>query len=95
MTAPPFLIRAKNVVVANSGMLALPCGPFGLFASCEAVKCGLSAVIGRQMPVCPHAQDMHAHLLACTPPSERCSLPQENRVFVMTQYDVSCCCCCC
>jgi len=40
--SPPFIISAKNVIVARSGMIALPCGPFGLFASCEAAKCGIN-----------------------------------------------------
>ena len=35
----PFVVAAKNVIVAKSGMIALPCGPFGLLASCEAVCC--------------------------------------------------------
>ena len=50
--AMPFVVRTSKVVVGKSGMLAMDCGPFGLFASCEAVKCGLSQLIERQMPVC-------------------------------------------
>ena len=39
----PFVVKSNyGVLVARSGMLALPCGPFGLLASCEALNwvCG-------------------------------------------------------
>ncbi len=39
--AYPFLISTKNVIVARSGMFSLPCGPFGLYSSCEATNWGL------------------------------------------------------
>ena len=42
----PFVVTAQNVVVARSGMLALPCGPFGLLASCEAVNWGIYTANG-------------------------------------------------
>lgn len=35
----PFVVTSNSVIIAKSGMLALPCGPFGLLASCEAVNC--------------------------------------------------------
>ena len=37
----PFMVYANRSVVARSGMISMPCGPFGLFASCEAVKWGI------------------------------------------------------
>ena len=39
--AYPFIISAKDVIVAKSGMFAFPCGPFGLYSSCEATNWGL------------------------------------------------------
>ncbi|KAJ1432297.1 hypothetical protein B484DRAFT_395041, partial [Ochromonadaceae sp. CCMP2298] len=38
MHQTPFLATAKRAIVGKGGMFGLPCGPFGLFASCEAVK---------------------------------------------------------
>ena len=84
----PFVVKAKGgLVVAKSGMLGLNCGPFGLFASCEAVKCGLSQLLGRQMPVCPVAYDLQSKLALCKDDLSSCELPVYNDVFVMTQYD--------
>lgn len=70
----PFQVTAKKVVVSRSGMLALPCGPFGLFSSCEAVNWGLMTAAA----VVPNATLCRAG---------RCPYPKHERVFVLTQYD--------
>ena len=74
MTAHPFVVTASDVIVSRSGMIALPCGAFGLFASCEAVKCGL-----------PLAREVVNELTPCR--KGKCKYPTHDRVFVMTQYD--------
>jgi hypothetical protein len=70
----PFKVEAKNVLVSRSGMFALPCGPFGLFSSCEAVKWGLSTVA-----------NVSSHVHLCR--KGQCPYPIYDKVFVMTQYD--------
>jgi len=61
-------------------MLALPCGPFGLLSSCEAVNWGL-ATANAYLP----------NATACRQPQngliDECPLPRHQRVFVLTQYD--------
>lgn len=41
LNAFPFKISANHVLISRSGMFDLPCGPVGLYSSCEAVKWGL------------------------------------------------------
>ncbi len=72
----PFLVEAKRVTVGRGGMFALPCGPFGLFSSCEAVKCGI-----------PEAVKTIGNLSVCRNSKENCPYPIYEKVFVMTQYD--------
>lgn len=72
----PFLVTAKQVVVGRGGMFAMPCGPFGLFASCEAVKWGV--------PVANASVENVAH---CRDPEAECPHPRAERIFIMTQYD--------
>jgi hypothetical protein len=72
----PFLVTAKQVVVGRGGMIALPCGTFGLFASCEAVKWGV-----------PASEATVSSVAACRNDGEDCPYPKLDRVFVMTQYD--------
>ena len=73
----PFMITAQKAVVGKGGMFGLPCGPFGLFASCEAVKWGV-----------PFANKSVEDVAACRDPSEaRCPHRKIQRLFVMTQYD--------
>eukprot|EP01038_Epipyxis_sp_PR26KG_P016084 gene16084-21847_t len=74
----PFLITAKNAVVSRSGMFVLPCGPFGLFSSCEAVNWGL-ATANLSIP--------NAALCLNKNHDSDCQLKRYSRVFVMTQYD--------
>lgn len=72
----PFLVTAKNVIVGRGGMFAMPCGPFGLFSSCEAVKWGI-----------PIANATVEHVEHCRDPTAECPYPRAERIFVMTQYD--------
>ena len=74
MTAPPFVVTTSEVIISRSGMIALPCGAFGLFASCEAVKCGI-----------PLARAVVGEVKNCR--AGKCKYPKYDRVFVMTQYD--------
>jgi len=95
--AHPFIITAKDAVVAKSGMLAFPCGPFGLYASCEAVNWGL-----------PSAREFIADVKACRAAEETsqgghmaedphagphalhldgCRHIVYEKIFVMSQYD--------
>lgn len=71
----PFVISAKRVVIGRGGMFGLPCGPFGLFSSCEAVKWGV-----------PFANDAVKYVEGCRTGRD-CPFPKYNKVFVMTQYD--------
>jgi hypothetical protein len=75
----PFVIDAKKVIVSRGGMLALRCGPFGLFASCEAVKWGV-----------PLADSLVHTAEKCYEDENHreCQhLDKHDKVFVMTQYD--------
>eukprot|EP01039_Chlorochromonas_danica_P005775 gene5775-6360_t len=72
----PFEIRAQQVIVSRSGMFAMPCGPFGLFASCEAVKCGL-----------PLASKVVQEVSTCRQHPNSCPYPHHAKVFILTQYD--------
>lgn len=72
----PFLVTAKKVVVGRGGMFGLPCGPFGLFASCEAVKWGV-----------PVANATVENVERCRDPTEECPYAKVGKVFIMTQYD--------
>jgi hypothetical protein len=94
-TQYPFLLEMKNALVARSGMVALPCGPFGLLSSCEAVNWGLAAAI-----------DMVPHVHECFTPSaasnaaaghgahpddpheeDHCPYRRVDRIFLTSQYD--------
>lgn len=77
----PFLVKVHRAIVARSGMLSLPCGPFGLFSSCEAVKWGV-----------PIAAELVDDAKICRQEGERgsdshCLFRKFNKVFVMSQYD--------
>jgi hypothetical protein len=72
----PFLVTAKKTIVSRGGMLALPCGPFGLFSSCEAVNWGLAATIAA-----------FKNVSKCSNNNNNCPYKMFQRVFVMTQYD--------
>jgi hypothetical protein len=72
----PFMISAKEVTIGRGGMFALPCGPVGLFSSCEAVKCGLSEAIKTM-----------SNLTICRNNLDQCPYPIYDNVFILTQYD--------
>lgn len=72
----PFLVTANRAVIGRGGMFALPCGPFGLFASCEAVKWGL-----------PAANAVVQDVEKCRDSGGSCPYQKYDKVFVMTQYD--------
>jgi hypothetical protein len=72
----PFVVTANEAIVARSGFLALPCGVFGLFASCEGVKWGI-----------PAAQAVIGNVSDCRDSSKPCPFKKYDKVFVMTQYD--------
>jgi hypothetical protein len=72
----PFIIETSNVIVARSGYLALPCGIFGLFASCEGVGWGM-----------PSALAAAPYLESCRSNNGSCPFKHYDKVFVMTQYD--------
>lgn len=77
LTQYPFLIKAKDVVVAKSGMFALPCGPFGLYSSCEATNWGL-----------PAARLHIKNVTECRDSNgKRCKVPVYDQIFVGSQYD--------
>ena len=77
----PFLVRAKNVIIAKSGMIAFPCGPFGLFSSCEAVKWGIPIANN----VVPDVDACRQSLIEGS--SAHCPYQVYDKVFIMTQYD--------
>jgi hypothetical protein len=81
----PFIIKAKNVIVAKSGMLALPCGPFGLLSSCEAVNWGVSTAA----PLVDHVSPCREHYSSSSSTSEGGSCPfrRIRKLFLMSQYD--------
>ena len=70
----PFLIHTNDAIISRSGMVGLECGPFGLFASCEAVKWGV-----------PFAVNASKVAKDCT--SRGCPYPMHEKIFVLTQYD--------
>ncbi|RYH19207.1 glycosyltransferase family 61 protein [archaeon] len=72
----PFIVSAKKVLVSRGGMFALPCGPFGLFSSCEAVKWSLMS-----------AASVVKDASLCRERPRDCPYPLYQRVFSMTQYD--------
>jgi hypothetical protein len=72
----PFLVTAKRAIIGRGGMFALPCGPFGLFSSCEAVKCGV-----------PLAANEVLNVTICRDDESKCPYPVLDKVFVLTQYD--------
>jgi hypothetical protein len=72
----PFMVTANKAIVARSGFLALPCGVFGLFASCEGVKWGV-----------PSALSVNNHIHECRKEEGHCPFRKYDKVFVMTQYD--------
>lgn len=77
LNAFPFVMLAKNVVVSNSGMLALQCGPFGLLSSCEAVNWGITTASKSLQYVEPCRSNN----------AEQCPLIRHKRIFLMSQYD--------
>lgn len=83
MHAYPFVVTARNVVVARSGMLALPCGPFGLLSSCEAVNWGIYTASA----LLPNATACRRQFSSSPDGQSSCPLPHVQRVFVLTQYD--------
>jgi Glycosyltransferase 61 len=86
----PFLITAKRAVVVKSGMLALPCGPVGLLASCEAVMWGLSTTtkfLNYSVPCRRAAAAAVSRTEEGAVVSEDCPFPRYKRVFAMAQYD--------
>ena len=72
----PFLVISARAIVGRGGMFGLPCGPFGLFASCEAVKWGV-----------PAANATISSVELCRNHPESCPYPKVERLFVLTQYD--------
>ena len=74
----PFIVKAKDVIVTRSGMISLPCGAFGLFASCEAVKYGV--------PMANNITEL-GHTDICRKNPRNCPYPIHNKIFVATQYD--------
>lgn len=74
----PFKIIANNAIVSKSGMIALPCGPFGLFTSCEAVKWGVPIT----------ASSVHSAEECRKGDGESsCPLRKYQKVFIGSQYD--------
>jgi hypothetical protein len=78
----PFLVTAKDVLVARSGVLLPPCGPVALLASCEAVMWSVKRAreVANYSQIC---RDAHAP----GGDASTCPFPVHNRVFVMAQYD--------
>lgn len=74
-TKYPFMIKAKNVIVAKSGMFSLPCGPFGLYSSCEATNWGLPAA------------RLHTKNVTECRNGGKCKVPKFDKIFVGSQYD--------
>lgn len=66
-------------------MVALPCGPFGLLSSCEAVNWGIYTANA----LVPNATVCRKELSAASSSETalRCPLERHKRVFVLTQYD--------
>ena len=74
----PFKILTNNAIVSRSGMIALPCGPFGLFTSCEAVKWGI--------PITASSVDS---TIECRKNDieTNCPVRKYKKVFIGSQYD--------
>jgi len=89
----PFLITVEQNIISKGGMVALPCGPLGLYSSCEAVNWGL-----------PTASEVVANTQACRKSlllsaqgtnvlgggeegDSHCVFRVFEEVFVMSQYD--------
>ena len=94
--AYPFLLTAKDVIVAKSGMFALPCGPVGLYSSCEATNWGLPSARNHTADAakCRHADETHgehmteqAGALKGALHLEDCPHTVYEKVFAMCQYD--------
>lgn len=90
----PFLLQMKNAIIARSGQVALPCGPFGLFSSCEAVNWGLAAAIN----MVPHVHEcysassspVHGGNIHAADPHDtdtNCPYQKVGRIFLTSQYD--------
>ena len=75
-TQYPFMVKSKDVIVAKSGMFSLPCGPFGLYSSCEATNWGL-----------PAARLHIKNVTQCRQDPEYCKVPTFDKIFVGSQYD--------
>ena len=80
----PFMVTTKNAIISRSGFLALPCGPFGLFASCESVKYGVpsSTALTSSVEACRNSKTVNGEI-----GDDKCPFLVHDRVFVMTQYD--------
>lgn len=74
----PFKITTYNAVVSKSGMIALPCGPFGLYTSCEAVKWGV--------PITASSVHMAEECRKADGESS-CPIRKYDKVFIGSQYD--------
>jgi hypothetical protein len=87
----PFAITANaGTLVSSSGHIANSCGVFGLFASCEAVRLGLSPAqeVVKDVIDCQkaHAADRSLRPVKDAP---TCKYPRIDRVFVMSQFEDS------
>lgn len=82
----PFMMTVKKAIVSRSGFLALPCGPLGLFASCESIKYGVpsSTALIDSVHGCRNADTANKN---GDVGDEKCPFRIYDRVFVMTQYD--------
>jgi Glycosyltransferase 61 len=80
----PFMVTTRNAIISRSGFLALPCGPVGLFASCEAVKYGVpsSTALISYVQGCRDSKIISGEV-----GGSDCPYLVYDRVFVMTQYD--------
>ena len=83
----PFLISTKKGIVSRSGFLALPCGPLGLFSSCESVKYGIPSSTALLSSVAGCRNTNINNRIDGMIGSDTCPFRTYNRVFVLTQYD--------
>lgn len=73
----PFVVTAQNVIVSRSGMIAQPCGVFGLLAQCEGFVWGVTTV-----------RKVMSDVDDCRPDTiDRCPYKVYDKVFILTQYD--------
>lgn len=73
----PFVVTARNVIVSRGGMIAQPCGVFGLLAQCEGFVWGVTT-----------ARKVLSEVDECRPEVlERCPYKVYEKVFILTQYD--------